>query len=66
MLTVRASGAQDGYEVLSDDGLEAFVSMLDLTTVDNPQLLMRETVERVRRVVRVRRFAAILAGEKGE
>ncbi len=67
MLTVRASGAQDGYEVLSDDGLEAFVSMLDLTTVDNPQLLMRETVERVRRVVRVRRFAAILAaGERGE
>ncbi len=61
MLTVRLSDALDGWEVLSDDGLEAFVSFLDLTTVGNPDRVMRETVQRVRCVVRVRRFAAILA-----
>ncbi len=73
MLTVRLSDKQDGYEVLFDEGLEAFVSMeelltfVDPATADNPAYLMRETIERVRRVARVRRFVANLAaGERGE
>ncbi len=64
-LTVRLSDAQDGYEVLSDDGLEAFVSMRDLTTAANPGRLMRETVERVQRVTRVRRFTRLLDEPSG-
>ncbi len=59
-LKVRLSDEQDGWEVLSDDGLEAFVSMKDVTTVERPDRLMRETIERVQRVMRVRRFARLL------
>jgi hypothetical protein len=65
-LTVRLSDDEDGYEVLSDDGLEAFVSIRELTTAENPERLMSETIERVGRVVRVRRFVRLLEGSEVE
>jgi hypothetical protein len=48
------------YEILSEDGCEAFVSIRELTTAESPLRLMRETVERVGWVVRVRRFVRLL------